>query len=39
MIARSQALMADHPMFRGENARLMTLCPDCRQRAMAGVPG
>lgn len=39
LIARGQALMADHPMFRGENARLMTLCPDCRQKAMAGCPG
>lgn len=37
MVARSRALMADHPMFQGENARLMELCPDCRQRAMAGV--
>lgn len=36
MLARGQALMADHPMFQGDNARLMTLCPDCRQRAMAG---
>jgi ferredoxin len=39
MIKRSQAMMAGHPMFQGEQARLMTLCPDCRQRAMAGVPG
>jgi ferredoxin len=37
MVARSRALMADHPMFQGENARLMELCNDCRQRAMAGV--
>lgn len=35
-IARSQALMADHPMFQGDNARLMEMCPDCRQRAMIG---
>lgn len=38
MIERSRAMMAGHPMFQGEQARLMTLCPDCRQRAMAGVP-
>lgn len=38
MIERSRAMMAGHPMFQGERARLMTLCPDCRQRAMAGVP-
>lgn len=37
MIERSRAIMADHPMFQGDQARLMTLCPDCRQRAMAGV--
>jgi ferredoxin len=37
MIERSRAMMAGHPMFQGEQARLMTLCPDCRQRAMAGV--
>lgn len=37
MIDKSRALMADHPMFQGENARLMELCNDCRQRAMAGV--
>jgi ferredoxin len=37
MLERSRSLMADHPMFQGENARLMTLCPDCRQRAMVGV--
>lgn len=37
MIERSRALMADHPMFQGTNARLMALCSDCRQRAMAGV--
>lgn len=36
MVERSRTLMADHPMFRGENARLMELCPDCRQKAMAG---
>ncbi len=23
-------------MFQGEQARLMELCPDCRQKAMAG---
>ena len=38
MIERSRAIMADHPMFQGKQARLMELCPDCRQRAMAGVP-
>ena len=38
MIERSRAMMAGHPMFQGEQARLMTLCPDCRQRAMAGGP-
>lgn len=37
MIDRSRAMMASHPMFQGERARLMTLCPDCRQKAMAGV--
>jgi ferredoxin len=37
MIERSRTMMAGHPMFQGEQARLMTLCPDCRQRAMAGV--
>jgi ferredoxin len=37
MIERSRAMMANHPMFQGEQARLMTLCPDCRQKAMAGV--
>ncbi len=37
MIARSRAMMADHPMFQGERARLMELCMDCRQQAMAGV--
>lgn len=37
MIERSRIIMADHPMFQGEQARLMTLCPDCRQKAMAGV--
>jgi len=38
MIERSRAMMASHPMFQGEQAKLMTLCPDCRQRAMAGCP-
>jgi ferredoxin len=38
MIKRSQAMMAGHPMFQGEQARLMTMCPDCRQKSMAGVP-
>jgi ferredoxin len=38
MIERSRAIMTGHPMFQGEQARLMELCPDCRQRAMAGVP-
>jgi len=38
LIERSRALMVDHPMFQGDQARLMTLCPDCRQKAMAGVP-
>ncbi len=36
LFERSRKLMADHPMFQGEQARLMSLCPDCRQRAMAG---
>jgi ferredoxin len=36
LIERSRALMADHPMFQGAQAHLMTLCPDCRQRAMSG---
>jgi ferredoxin len=39
MIERSRSLMTDHPMFQGRNARLMELCSDCRQRAMAGVTG
>jgi len=38
MIERSRTMMANHPMFQGEQARLMSLCPDCRQKAMAGVP-
>lgn len=38
MIERSRAIVADHPMFQGEQARLMTLCTDCRQKAIAGVP-
>jgi ferredoxin len=38
LVARSRALMADHPMFQGEQARLMDLCPNCRQQAMAGRP-
>jgi ferredoxin len=38
MLERARAMMAGHPMFQGEQARLMELCPDCRQRAMAGVP-
>jgi ferredoxin len=38
MIERSRAIMADHPMFQGNQVRLMTLCPVCRQKAMAGVP-
>jgi len=25
-------------MFQDEQARLMSLCPDCRQKAMAGIP-
>jgi ferredoxin len=37
MIERSRVIMAGHPMFQGTQARLMTMCPDCRQRAMAGV--
>jgi len=37
MVERSRVLMADHAVFQGENARLMELCNDCRQRAMAGV--
>ncbi len=36
MQARAQAMMAGHPLFQGEQARLMGLCPDCRQKAMAG---
>jgi hypothetical protein len=38
MFERGRALMAGHPMFQGEQARLMELCSDCRQKAMAGVP-
>jgi len=38
MIERSRAIMTGHPMFLGDQARLMTLCPDCRQKTMAGVP-
>jgi len=38
MLARTQAMMAGHPMFQDEQARLMSLCPDCRQKAMAGIP-
>lgn len=37
-VARSQALMSAHPMFQGEKARLMTLCAECRQKAVAGIP-
>ncbi|MGA7181274.1 MAG: 4Fe-4S dicluster domain-containing protein [Thiobacillaceae bacterium] len=37
MMRRSRALMADHPMFQGEQARLMDLCPACRQKAMVGI--
>ena len=37
MMQRSRALMADHPMFQGEQARLMDLCPACRQKVMAGI--
>ncbi len=33
MMARSRAMMADHPMFQGKNAALMEMCPDCRQRS------
>lgn len=36
MFERGRAMMAGHPMFQGEQARLMSLCPDCRRRAMAG---
>jgi hypothetical protein len=36
MVVRSRTLMAEHPMFQGDNARLMELCPDCRQQAMTG---
>ncbi len=39
MLARTQSMMAGHPMFQGEQARLMALCPDCRQKAMAGIVG
>ena len=38
MMQRSRVLMADHPMSQGEQARLMDLCPACRQKAMAGIP-
>lgn len=38
LVERSRTLMADHPMFQGEQARLMDLCPTCRQQAMAGRP-
>lgn len=38
MIEKGRVLMAGHPMFQGERARLMSLCPDCRQKAMAGLP-
>ena len=39
LIEKSRLLMAGHPMFQGEQAKLMSLCPDCRQKAMAGMPG
>lgn len=38
MIQRTRTMMLDHPMFQGERSRLMNLCPDCRQKALAGVP-
>lgn len=38
MIERSRALMADHPMFQGDQARLMEVCKDCRQGAISGSP-
>lgn len=36
LVERSRTLMAGHPMFQGEQARLMELCPDCRQQTLAG---
>jgi ferredoxin len=33
MMARSRAMMAEHPMFQGKNAALMEMCPECRQRS------
>jgi ferredoxin len=35
MVERSRAMMAGHPMFEGDRARLMDLCPACRQRAIS----
>ena len=35
MVERSRIMMAGHPMFEGDKARLMDLCPGCRQRAVA----
>lgn len=35
MVERSRVMMAGHPMFEGDRARLMDLCPVCRQRAIA----
>jgi ferredoxin len=36
MLERSRALMADHPMFQGDRAALLSLCMECRQKSMAG---
>jgi len=38
-IGFTPAFVHGQPMFQGAQARLMSMCPDCRQRAMAGVPG
>lgn len=38
-IGFTSAFVQAHPMFQGAQVRLMIMCPDCRQRAMAGVPG
>lgn len=34
MFERARNLMAGHPMFQGEQASLLALCPDCRQKRM-----
>ena len=35
MVERSRVMMAGHPMFEGDKASLMDLCPACRQKAVA----